>query len=352
MRSSLDAIRAPFVRRLNTPRWWSLIAFGANRVALLLVLAAVPAALAVAIVLAGGPLARTIVDPERVRDIFSRVVPGLITAATLSVGFAALSLRRGIKGIGELREHAKEDERYREEVQAMLRRARMPVGVPEFLATMLDDISRAAERALASAGAARDVEHDGARLGDALALIRDNARGAARLVRQRRADPDAALAAAMNLELEMTLHLTRAFAGDARVPEPARRELGALSDALRAQAVGQSYLRALATQWGLSRMVQVIVVTSFVGIVAAMFIALGYGQDVPLAWGDAVAGGVLAAGLFLITLPVAAFASYTLRFVFLNEHSLPLGEFILGPENAAVAGARHEHRPGAKGPDA
>lgn len=337
----LASLREPFVRRVTTGRAWAWFAFEAPRLWLAIGIALAPA-LVLGILFLGAPgLRSTLVDPERVPTFFGRIIPGLITAATLAVALSSLTMQRSLKGLGELREHASEDERYRERAGRALGRKELPLGVPALVAAALDEVAARARAARATEGP-QDPD-------ELLEILEARASSCARKVLAKRADADAALAAALDFEHEAAAHLLRRALRDPTLAGTRRGSLEGVLEAVETMALARSYLRTLATQRGLARMVQAIVVSAFLGIVVLAFLALGYPADAPARWGDAAAL-LVALGLTAIATPLAVFVSYALRFVFVHEHTLPLGEFVLGPENRAVAGdagpAREEPRRG------
>jgi hypothetical protein len=75
-----------------------------------------------------------------------------------------------------------------------------------------------------------------------------------------------------------------------------------------------------------------ITLTSLPAIVTAAGMVLLYGDGAPEALGRVGAAALVAAAFAVVLLPLACFASYTLRFVFLSENTLPTELFVLGPE--------------------
>lgn len=339
MRAPTDAVEPSFRQRVRTPGLWVDIVFRAPRSALILALALVPAvALFLVAALAPSPYAEQVTDPTRVGNLFVRFVSGIITAATIAVSMATLALRRGIKGVGELREHIKDDFDYRQRTRELLGVTALPVGVGAFLGVLLRGISAEAERAREAAGPdarAREVER--MRLEELLDGISRSALRAAGAVEAHRRNPHRLLEAALDFEHEYTVHLVRRFADDDAVPHEARERLRRLSELLDLVAVGKSYTKTLDTTWGLSRMSAGIVVSSFAAILVATSMVLGYGEPWPLSLGTTAAAAIVAFALFVVLLPIAVFVSYALRFVFVNQNTLPIGDFVLGPENEPVA---------------
>lgn len=67
---------------------------------------------------------------------------------------------------------------------------------------------------------------------------------------------------------------------------------------------------------------------------------LTYGQGAINALGQTGAAGLVCGALFLALFPLAAFVSYLLRFIVVNQHTLPTNGFVLGPEEDVVARER------------
>ena len=281
----------PFAERLDAPRAWTALAFRAPRFPLALGLCLLPALVVLAITLTHEPAT----EAERVRDTFARYISGLITAATIAVGFATLSLRRGIKGLGELKEHVEADRDYAERVKVLTGRS-APSGVGATLAQVLE----------AAAARARELRDD------ALAA---HAERAARGVRDAGGQPDTLLFAALDFDSESVLQEATTRHRD----EP-------LIELVQTADIGRSYVKTLATQWGISRMSQGIALSAILAVAAATVLLLSYG---PSPWAPLI----LALATLLVLSPLAIFVSFAMRFTFLNQHTLPIGHFVLGPEN-------------------
>lgn len=280
-----------FADRIGARAWWTRIAFSTPRLTLALVLCALPALLVLAITLLHPPAT----EAERVRDTFARYISGLITAATIAVGFATLSLRRGIKGLGELSEHVTADREYAERVKELTGH-HAPPGVGATLAQVLE----------AAASRADELGDDG---------LARHARVAAREVREAGAKPDHLLSAALDFDSESALQDVSTTHKDER-----------LMQILEAADIGRSYIKTLATQWGISRMSQGIAISAMLAVATATILLLSYGPS-------PVAPYVLSAVTLVVLSPLAIFVSFAMRFTFLNQHTLPIGHFVLGPED-------------------
>lgn len=292
-----------FAQRIRPHRAWSYLALEAPRPMV---------AVALALLAALGVLALTRSNPAmtesaRVRDTFAPFISGLITAATMAVGFATLSLRRGMKGIGELRDHMRADREYAERVEALIGRD-APVAVGPALVALLDAASHRAR------------ELGGVELADHL-------EGVSARVRDANGSPERLLLASLELDAESALHAARTHLRDER-----------LAELIETANVGRSYVKTLGMQWGLSRMSQGIALTSIVAVVVAALLVLSYERGPFAAY--AVSGA-----MFAVLLPLAVFVSYAIRFTFVNQHTLPIGHFVFGPENPRLAqGSHHAHQ--------
>lgn len=290
----------PFERRIGTPRVWTRFALHTGRGWLALWLVLLPSLALVAGALVLEPVAQGVADAQRMRDTFARFISGLITAATIAVGFATLSMKRGIKGLGELQEHVDADRRFVDRVRELTGK-HAALGVGPLLGDLLDVVAQRSRAA-------------------GLPDLEAHARDVAARVRAAGIRPDALLIASIELDAESALQLARS------------RGLEDVEEAMRETDVARSYIRTLATQWGLARMSQGIAITSFPAVLVATAMVLAYPEGGSL---------LLAAGAFaLVMLPLAVFVSFVLRFIFLHQHTLPLGPFVLGPENPSAAQRR------------
>lgn len=290
----------PFAERIKASRPWTRLAFDMPRFPLALALCLLPALLVLAITWMHPPAT----EAERVRDTFARYISGLITAATIAVGFATLSLRRGIKGLGELKEHVTADREYADRVESLTGR-HPPPGVGGTLAQVLDATSQRARE-----------------LGDdALAT---HASTAAEKVRAAGGGPDRLLHAALDFDSESALQDAASTHRDER-----------LMQLVEAADIGRSYIKTLATQWGISRMSQGIAISAMLAVATATVLLLAYGPSDQAPF-------ILSAVTLVVLSPLAIFVSFAMRFTFLNQHTLPIGHFVLGPENPRAVEARRE----------
>jgi hypothetical protein len=345
MTTPLDAMKQPFLRRLRGPAWWNAFAYRAPRHVVTLGLALAPPLIFLAVALAFPAFRSAATDPQHVRDAFARFISGLITAATIAVSFSALALRRGLKGIGELREHVEADLEFRARIRRDGGHESLPVTIGPFLAVLLRDLARKARSVRDHAGPADlAFERDGVTLRDYLDTLETRALLVARECEETEDEPDSLLAAALDFEQEYASHLARRFARSEALAPPTREGIAALVESLGHCDVARSYVKTLDTQWGLSRMSHAIAVSSFAAIFLAAGLVLGYDAGAAAALGVRGAVGLVALGLFTVAFPLAAFVSHSVRSVFVNQHSLPLGAFALGPEKRAFIGRARPRR--------
>lgn len=332
---SLDVLRRPFHERVPAAAPWAWLAFGGPRWGVTLLLASLPALLALlGVALLPQAFREALVDPARVHDTFARFVGAVATAAAIAVSVATLTLGRQLRGLDAFEEHLHEDEAFR----ARMRRGRggLPLSLGGFLAALYGDIARAAEDARRHASPRElELRADGAVLGEFLATLGRQAERTATATGRKRHSPDRMLLAALDFEEEMAAHLARRFRRLDALSPSTRERLDTLNDRLDESTVARSYAKTLDTQYGLSRMASTLLLTSFVAVFVSAGMVLTYGHGVIDAWGEVGASLLVAAALFAVALPLASFVSYVLRFVFLNAHTLPTRGFILGQEMQA-----------------
>lgn len=284
-----------------------MLALEAPRWPLAIGLAVAPAVALFLAALLDADLLALVTSEARVRETYARFISGLITAATIAVGFASLALRRGIKGIGELRRHVDADKEFSESVRRLTGR-HPPSPVGEVLVLTLREPAARADRVQGDADAVRFARALSAHAREVAANV-----SAAR-------SPDAVLRASLDLDVERAIHAAELHG------------LREVEEALDVADLARSYLRTLATQWTISRMSQGIALSSFIAACVAAISALAYGTpDDPL-----VALTLVTMILAIVLLPLAVFVSFVLRTVFLHRHTVALGQFVLGPENEAL----------------
>lgn len=341
MADALRPMREGFVERLKTPAPWARLAFQEPRLWVAVGIALLPAVLLPLIVLLGpAPLARAMTDPYDLRHTFSRIIAGTITASTIAVSVATITLSRQLKGVRGVEEHQRQDHELRARVRDSLDLESIPLPMNQFARVTLDAVAESARRAaLAVPPRALDDEVDGATLRAYLETLEDAAARAAGRVGRGGRDPERILFAALDFELESTMQLARRFGRRAqrRREEDLARALEALHERLQDAQVVRHYLTTLATQWGLSRMCGGILLASVPSFLVAYGVATMYGEGLRQAVGVVGAAAFLGLALSVVILPLALFVSYLLRFVFVNQHTLVTSGFVLGPE--------HPHHP-------
>ena len=95
-------------------------------------------------------------------------------------------------------------------------------------------------------------------------------------------------------------------------------------------------LKTLDMQWGLSRMSHGILLTTIPALSVAAAMTLAYGEGAEQALGRLGASALVCAALAACLFPIAIFVSRLLRFVFVNQNSLPTQGFVLGPDEPAL----------------
>jgi hypothetical protein len=144
--------------------------------------------------------------------------------------------------------------------------------------------------------------------------------------------PDRLLLAALDLESEATVHLADRFARMERLTASARESLAGLREQLDDFALAQRFMKALDVQWSLSRMCIAILASTIPGVAVAAAMTLIYGAGAPAALGEAGTAVLVCGALAIVVFPVACFVSYILRFLIVNQYTLPADGFLLGPE--------------------
>lgn len=355
MENVLSLMQRPFRDRVRSPRGWSAVAYVMPRWALALLMALVPALL----VLAGGvlgpdELARAITSRDNVQQTFARFISAVATASAIAVSVTTLTLGRELRGLQKQQERSQTAIEFRERVRRAAGRDSLPLslgGVVGVAAQSARDTARRVRRT-----ATRDellTRVEGVTLGEYLDVVE----AASDATRARLAAVDGAkhphrlARAALDHEEEVGLRLARWFARQDRLSS----EVIALLDDLHARlediVTATKYVKTLDTQWGFSRMSLAITVSTVPSIVTAAFMTLAYGDGFEAAFGRAAAVALVAGALFVVVLPLAVFASYIMRFVFLNEHTLPTASFVLGPEERDVVRQERRARSG-RGPAA
>lgn len=340
MEDRLSPLQGGFRKRAHLGRLWAGLAYSQPRNRLMVILALVPAlALALAIALWPQGLGEAATDPENVRAVFARFISAMATVATIAVSVAALVLGRELKGIRGQDESHRTNLRFRDDIRQSAGRRVAPMAFGPFLAMAIDVVGKRAREAREAATAedlARSVE--GVTLGGFLVFVHEGARAASASVERERHDPNRLLTAALDFEQEVTHHLARAFAREDALPPPVRESMDALAHAIKDVAITTRYVKTLGTQWGLSRMCSAVLLTTIPAVVSAAGLALLYDPYAVDALGVLRAGLLVSAVLAIVMLPLTAVVSHLLRFVFVNQHTLPAEDFVLGPERPDISG--------------
>jgi hypothetical protein len=352
---TLRLMRERLRDRIDAPRWWTFLAFQAPRGLLAVVVAAIPGAVLLAAALLGPrELLRAITGSVNVHDTFSRFVSAVATTSAIAVSIASLSFRSEMRGL----ERQERRTRANAELRARVRRAAgaldAPVALGPFLAFTLRSLRDAARRV--RRGATREeleTEADGVRLGEFLDTIEIAATRSAAKVEDASRKPTRLAAAALDIEEEVTGHVARRFARDERLAEGTRHALEDLLESLSDLAAGAKYAKTLGMSYGMGAMSLHIALATIPAIATAAFMVLAYGDGAVAALGRSGAAVLVALAFSAVLYPLGVFVSYIVRFLFLNQRSLPTDGFVLGPEepeavslDAAKPRSRSSARPG------
>ena len=348
MPESLRAyVRRSFVQRASARPLWSALTYTLPRWPVIVALAALPALVLYLLVVADpAGIGGQATSRDAVEATFARFISGLITAATIASSVAALTLGRELKGIQGQRDHHRQNEAFRARVRTVSGRKTVPLALGPFLAVQLDALAASAASARARASSQElALEAEGTALGELLDAVEERARHAAGRA-ERACRPHAVLQVALDFEQELVHHLARRFSREDPVSGTMRAALEELAERIEDVTVTTHYAKTLDIQWTLSRMSSAVLASSFVAILAAAATVLLYPEDLPQRAGLAGAGLVLALTLAFAMLPVATTVGFLLRVVFVNQNTLPSADFILGPEQPAVAEGRVPKRAG------
>lgn len=319
-----------FLGRTTTPRALGSIALRWNRLAFAALLSILPPLVIFLFAWLGSPQFRdAIVDTRNVHDAFARFVSGVATASSIAVSVAALTMRRDLHGLRMHEERHETNEEYRRRVRERLGRKELAVELGPFLADLLDGIADKAKRAAQAAGP-NDLPSYDVDLHEYLETLQRRARLASARVRDVAFSPDHLMIAALDFEHEVTARLAHRYVREA--PSGLRERLEELRDLVDDYILAQKFLKTLDTQSGLSRMSIAILLSTLPSIAAATVMVLGYGQGAIDALGALGAAAVVCGALAVVLFPLGCFVSYVLRFLFLNQHTLPTDGFLLGPE--------------------
>lgn len=339
MEDRLAPLRRGFRRRARLTRAWAALAYSWPRARLMALLALAPALLLVAaIALDPSGTGVEATRPENVEAVFARFIGAMATVATVAVAVASLVLGREMKGVSGQDDRHRANMEFRDDVREAAGRRVAPMSFGPFLSMALKVVARRAAQARQAASPedlARRVE--GVALREYLDFLEAEALRHARRADGERRRPHRLLTAALDFEQEVTHHLSRAFTRDEGLSPQAREAMERVSHALKDVVVATRYLKTLATQWGLSRMSSSVLVSTIPAVVSATAMVLLYDERPLQAWGVVPAGALVAAALVVVLLPLTAIVSHLLRFVFVNQRTLPSEDFVLGPERPDVA---------------
>lgn len=339
-----------FVDRVHAPNVWAILGYRIGRGPLAFALAAIPLVLVVAAI-AWGPaeLGKAMTEHKNVQDTFARFISAVATASAIAVSIATLTLGRELKGIRTLRQRHESNQELRSNVREATGRDHAPLSIGEFLGDSADAVASEA-RAAREAAPAIDLEmqEDGVTLRQLLESIERRATQVVPRFHAHRTNPEKLLTASLDFEADVTSHLVRRFARRASTGQ-LQDTLDELEARLNDYIVASRYAKTMVTSWGLSNMSWSIMVSTVPSVLTAAFMVLAYGEGAVKAWGMLGAGVLVGLALSVVMLPLCFFVSYILRFVFLNEHTLPTDGFVLGPEAWDMV-AGHGRRPGARRP--
>lgn len=331
-----------FPRRARLSRAWTALAYSQPRNRLMVILALVPALLLLLVVaLSPGVIGQNVTQPDKVDATFARFISAIATASTVAVSVAALTLGRELKGITGQDDRHEANLEFRDRIRKGSGLDSVPMALGPFLGVALDivrDRARDARRAAGPEGVR--VEAEGIRLDAYLDLLEAQATRTAEDVIHERRHPHRLLTAAMGFDHEVMHHLARHFARHPRLTPDARDAMGAVAVSLKDVVVATRYVKTLDIQWGLSRMSSAVLLTTLPAILASVAMVLLYAENVPQTVGILPAGGLVSLALGIALLPITAIVAYLLRFVFINQHTLPAEDFVLGPEAPDVVEGR------------
>lgn len=346
----MDALRLTqqdFRARIRPHRAWAWLALDVGRLRLALTLSAMPAVALLAAIAWGPPgLGHAATDPVNVHNTFARFLSAVATASTIAISVATLTFRHEMKGLRDQRDRDEEKDEYRARVRSAGPRSTMPVSLAAALASALDALDASASEARQKASE-RERGHvvEGVRLDALLQSLSERAGRAAHNVLDASQRPDRLALAAADPETELTEALLRRFAREEDLEEQTREALEEVRERLRDYGALARYAKDLDLRWGLSRMSTSILLTSLPALSICAAMLLTYGPGATALWGTLGAGALVAAAIFAAFVPLATFVSYTLRFVFFNEFTLPSGSFVLGPEEPGLVDMERRRHP-------
>lgn len=322
-----------FVERIRSPSAWAWIGCGIRRAPFAFGLALLPLVI-VTLAVAFGPdeLGKAMTDHRNVQETFARFVTAVATASSIAVSVASLTLTRQLKGVGTLRKRHEDNQELRGRLRDATGKDQAPFSIGAFLRESLDAVASHARAARETASSGElDMRAENVTLAQLLDSIERRAVEHAPRLEESRTDPDKLLIVALDFEADLTSHFVRRFRRDA-ASQGLREALADLEERLGDYVVAARYVKTMDTSWGLSNMSWAILLSTIPSILTAAFMVLAYGEGAVKALGRTGAGALIGLAMSVVILPLSFFVSYVLRFVFLNEHTLPTDGFVLGPE--------------------
>lgn len=340
MPTALEIIRSDFTERVRLPRPLMKTFVDAPRLVVALVLAIVPAAVAyAAFFVAPAAYGEAMTSAQNVHQMFARFLTADATASAIAVSVATMTISRELSGVGNLRSHLEDNLEIRRRVRDHMPARIAPVGLSEFLAAALDATAERARKLReqwdddALARSVMDIP-----LRDFLDALAARAARVAQRLDAHPGSPDRMLRILLDFEEEMTHTYLRRLLRTAELSDDERGELEELRTLLEELSILVQYAKTQDMQWGLSLMSRTILLGTFPAVVGSALMVLLYGKGAVDAWGEPVAAALVCAMLALALFPLTAFVSYLLRFIVINQNTLPTQGFVLGPEETPVTG--------------
>lgn len=333
--STRQHLRAGFASRVGLPRWAEAIALRGSRVLIAVALALIPPFVLFTFVALGPAAFRAaFIEPASVHDVFRSLMGAVATASSIAVSIATLTMRRDLKGLQSHEARQESTDEYRRRLRERLGARELHIRLGPFMADALEGVAERSAALLERIPAdALAVEDEGMTLRTFLGTLAERARHIAKRLRDAKDRPDRILHVTLDLEDEVMSRLLHRAARDPSLPEPARDELERVRDLFADYVLAQKFLTTLDTQWGLRRMSAAILVSTLPSIVAAAAMGLTYGEGAVDALGERGAAFLVSLVMAVVLFPLACFVSYLLRFLVLNQQTLPADGFLLGPES-------------------
>lgn len=337
MPDSLLPARQDFLQRVRSPAIVGhVLAVWPRWIVSLILALSVPAILLLVALAGPRGFLDALTSPANVHATFARFISAIATASAIAVSVASLTFRRDMRGIDKAEDRGRANEDFRARVREAAGLREAPLLVGELVGEVLAAAAGKARDVRAAAGAALDVHASGTTLRAYLDTIEARAERAAGRMPRAWARPDTLHRALLDFDQQVTVALARRFARDPHLHGATREGMEELHALLSQYATLAQMVKMLDLEWGLSRMSQTILLSSLPAIGVAAAMTLTYGVGAAAAWGAGGAAWLVCGALAIALYPIAAFISYLIRFVFLNQHTLPTEGFALGPEVAAL----------------